>query len=40
MIADLEASKALEDYDVAAGELLELFKVEGLKPQHGESIAV
>jgi chromosome partitioning protein len=41
MIADLDPNaKALEDYDAAAVSLLDLFKAEGLKPQHGESVAV
>lgn len=43
MVADLDPqSKALEDYDAAAAQLLDLFKVEGMnaQAQHGQSIAV
>jgi len=41
MIADLDPkAKALEDYDAAAASLLEIFNVEGIKPQDGASIAV
>jgi hypothetical protein len=43
MVADLDPkAKALEDYDAAAGQLLDFFETEGLsrQPQHGQSIAV
>jgi nitrogenase subunit NifH len=43
MVADLDPkAKALEDYDAAAGQLLNFFESEALsrQPQHGQSIAV
>lgn len=43
MIVNLDPkAKALEDYDAAAGSLLEIFKAKRLttEPQHGERIAV
>lgn len=39
MVADLDPkAKALEDYDAAAGQLLDFFSVEGMNPQaqHGQ----
>jgi len=41
MIADLDPkAKALEDFEAAATAILSLFQADGLKPQHGESVAV